>query len=104
MVDLTTIIEAIIAIVVFVVGTFLIPWIKQKIGDSKTEELLNWVSIFVRAAEQIFRESGMGEQKKTYVIQRLQEKGYNLDLEAIDDMIEAAVLDLNREVLVNANP
>lgn len=103
MVDITTIIQAIITIVVFVVGTFLIPWIKQKIGDSQTKELLNWVGIFVRAAEQIFRESGMGEQKKSYVIQRLQEKGYNLDVEAIEDMIEAAVLELNREVLVNAN-
>lgn len=102
MIDITTIIQAIITIIVFVIGTFLIPWIKQKIGASQTDELLNWVAIFVRAAEQIFRESGMGEQKKTYVIQRLQEKGYSLDLDAIDDMIEAAVLDLNREVLVNA--
>lgn len=96
--DITFIVEAIITIVVFAVGTFLLPWIKQKIGAAKTAELLRWVGIFVRAAEQIFRESGMGEQKKAYVLQKLQEKGYSVDLEAIDDMIEAAVLDLNREV------
>lgn len=98
MIDITFIIEAVITIIIFVVGTFLLPWIKQKIGNGKTEELLRWVSIFVRAAEQIYRESGMGEQKKAYVLQKLQEKGYNLDIEAIDDMIEAAVLELNREV------
>lgn len=97
MIDITTIIEAVITIVVFVVGTFLIPWIKQKIGEGKTAELINWVVIFVRAAEQIYNESGMGAQKKAYVLQRLQEKGYNLDLEAVEDMIEAAVLELNRE-------
>ena len=97
MTDITFIIEAVITIVVFVVGAFLIPWIRQKIGDGKTNELLRWVGIFVRAAEQIYRESGMGEQKKAYVMQKLQEKGYNLDLEAIDEMIEAAVLELNRE-------
>lgn len=96
--DITFIVEAIITIVVFAVGTFLLPWIKQKIGTAKTAELLRWVGIFVRAAEQIFRESGMGEQKKAYVLQKLQEKGYSLDIDAIDDMIEAAVLDLNREV------
>lgn len=97
MFDITFIIEAVITIIVFVVGTFLIPWIKQKIGDGKTNELLRWVGIFVRAAEQIYGESGMGVQKKKYVLQKLQEKGYSLDLEAIDDMIEAAVLELNKE-------
>jgi hypothetical protein len=97
MFDITFIIEAVITIVVFVVGTYLIPWIKQKIGGEKTNELLRWVGIFVRAAEQIYRESGMGVQKKAYVVEKLQEKGYSLDMEAIDEMIEAAVLELNRE-------
>lgn len=97
MIDITTIIQAVITILVFVVSTFLLPWIRQKIGDGKTEELLRWVGIFVRAAEQIYNESGMGVQKKAYVLEKLQEKGYNLDLEAVDDMIEAAVLELNRE-------
>ena len=96
--DITFIVEAIITIIFFVVGAFLLPWISQKIGTGRTNELLRWVGIFVRAAEQIFRESGMGEQKKAYVLQKLQEKGYSLDIDAIDDMIEAAVLDLNREV------
>ena len=98
MLDITFIVEAVVTIVVFAVGSFLLPWIRQKIGAAKTTELLRWVGIFVRAAEQIFVESGMGSQKKAYVLQKLQEKGYNLDLDAIDDMIEAAVLDLNREV------
>lgn len=98
MIDITFVVEAIITIVVFAVGAFLLPWLRQKIGDGKTDELLRWVGIFVRAAEQIYRESGMGEQKKAYVLTKLQEMGYTLDLEAIDDMIEAEVLKLNREM------
>ena len=98
MVDITIVVEAAITIVVFAVGAFLIPWIRQKIGDAKTNDLLLWVGIFVRAAEQIYGESGLGVQKKKYVLEKLQEKGYSLDLEAIDDMIEAAVLELNLEV------
>lgn len=98
MIDITFIVQAVIAIIVFVVGTFLIPWIKQKIGAGKTEELIRWVGIFVRAAEQIFRESGMGEQKKTYVLDKLLEKGYVVDFESIEAMIEAEVLKINREL------
>lgn len=97
MIDITFVVEALIAIIAFAIGTFLIPWISQKIGAAKTEELLKWVAIFVRAAEQIFRDSGVGDQKKAYVLQRLQEKGYSIDLEAIEDMIEAEVLKINRE-------
>lgn len=97
MIDITTIVEAVITIVVFIVGVFVLPLIRQKIGDGNTNELLRWVGIFVRAAEQIYNGSGMGAQKKAYVLQKLQEKGYSIDLEAVEDMIEAAVLELNRE-------
>ena len=95
--DLTPIIEAVITLCVTLVTLFLIPWLNRVAGEKKTEDILKWVDIFVRAAEQIYRESGMGEKKKAYVLKRLAEKGYNLDLDAVDDMIEAAVLKLNRE-------
>lgn len=94
--DITHIIGAVITLIVFAVGALLLPLIRQKIGDGNTMELLRWVDIFVRAAEQIFRESGMGAKKKDYVLERLKEKGYIIDLEAVEDMIEAAVLELNR--------
>lgn len=94
--DITHVIGAVITLIVFMVGAFLLPLIRQKVGDGNMEELLRWVDIFVRAAEQIFRESGMGAKKKAYVLERLKEKGYTIDLEAVEDMIEAAVLKLNR--------
>ena len=97
MIDITPIVKAILAIAIFIVSVYLLPLIRQKIGDAKTAELVRWVKIFVRSAEQIYAESGMGKQKKAYVLHKLQEKGYNLDLEAIEDMLEAAVLELNRE-------
>jgi len=97
MTDITPIFQAVISVVAFAITAVVIPWLSKKIGAAKTNELLSWVKIFVEAAEQIYRESGMGEKKKAYVLNRLQEKGYDLDLEAIDDMIEAAVLELNME-------
>lgn len=99
--DLTPVLGAIITLVVFGIGTFLIPFIKQKLGEAKTEELMRWIKIFVRAAEQIFRESGLGAEKKQYVLDRLAEMGYSVDTEALNEMIEAAVLELNREVIAS---
>ena len=62
-----------------------------------TEVLKNWVKIAVQAAEMIFKESKMGEQKKEYVLEFLKTKGYKVDTEAINNLIESAVLDLKKE-------
>lgn len=99
--DLTPVFGAVITLVFFGIGTFLIPLIKQKLGEAKTEDLMRWIKIFVKAAEQIFQESGLGEKKKQYVLDRLAEKGYTIDTEALNEMIEAAVLELNREVIAS---
>jgi hypothetical protein len=45
----------------------------------------------------IYNESGMGVQKKAYVLQFLNKKGFTVDLDTIDNIIENAVLELNAE-------
>lgn len=52
-----------------------------------------------KAAEQIYRGSGRGEEKKAYVLNWLAEHGITLDEERIDALIEAAVYELNHGVL-----
>ena len=47
-------------------------------------------------AEQIYRESGMGKEKKAFVLEFLEQKGLKIDLASIDNLIEAAVLELKR--------
>lgn len=96
-VDFTPLFEALISLTVALVTIFLLPWLRKKYGTEKTNEILRWVGIFVRAAEQVYNESGMGEKKKEYVLTRLKEKGFTVDVEELDSMIEAAVLELNRE-------
>lgn len=96
-IDLTPIFQALIALAAALVSTFLIPWLVKKYGTEKLNEVQRWVGIFVRAAEQIYNESGLGEQKKAYVLARLEEKGYIIDMDEIDGMIEATVLEINRE-------
>lgn len=43
----------------------------------------------------IYTESGMGQQKKTYVLEFLNNKGFTVDMDSIENLIESAVLDLN---------
>lgn len=97
MTDLTPIVNAVIALIAAIVTTFLIPWIKSKIDAAKLAQIVEWVGIAVRAAEQIYNESGMGEKKKQYVLDFLTDKGFTLDPNSINAMIEAAVKELNIE-------
>lgn len=97
MTDLTPIVNAVIALIAAIVTTFLIPWIKSKIDAAKLAQIVEWVGISVRAAEQIYNESGMGEKKKQYVLDFLADKGFTLDPNSINAMIEAAVKELNIE-------
>lgn len=96
MIDLTPVVNAIIALIAAAISVFLIPWIKEKIEAEKLEQIMGWVTIAVEAAEQIYRESGMGAKKKAYVLDFLAKKGITLDVDSIDAMIESAVLDLKQ--------
>lgn len=97
MTDLTPIVNAVIALIAAIITTFLIPWIKSKIDAAKLAQIVEWVGIAVRAAEQIYNESGMGEKKKQYVLDFLADKGFTLDPNSINAMIEASVKNLNIE-------
>lgn len=94
MIDLTPIMEAIIALVVAVITAFVIPWLKGEIDADKLEQIKLWVTVAVEAAEQLYNGTGRGEEKKAYVVKFLQEKGFTLDPDSLDKLIEAAVFNL----------
>lgn len=97
MIDITSIVNAVIALLAAVVSTFLVPWIKGKVEAQKLEKIMDWVTIAVSAAEQIYNESGMGEKKKQYVLDFLEDKGLTVDINSVDAMIEAAVYGLKEK-------
>ena len=98
MIDLTPIANALISLLALLITTFLIPWIKAKVKAEKLAEVQNWTRICVSAAEQIFKQSGMGRQKAQYVREYLLGKGYNLNVNEINALIESAVHDLNLDM------
>lgn len=94
MIDITPIMEAIITLVFLCITTFLIPYIKSKTTSAQQEQIQAWVNIAVMAAEQLIQGSGMGAEKKEYVIKWLNKHNITFDAEKLDAMIEAAVYKL----------
>lgn len=95
MTDLTPILEALIALAMALITTFLIPWIKEKLDAAKLAKLQYWVTAGVEAAEMIYKGiSSAGEEKKKHVIEFLASKNLTVDNEALDIMIESAVYQL----------
>ena len=94
MIDLTPIANAVIMLIAALITTFLVPWIKGKVDEQKLAQIQRWVEIAVGAAEQIYKESGMGAKKKEYVLDFLAKKNVKLDLDSIDALIEEAVFNI----------
>lgn len=92
--DITTIIEAVFALIAAVITAIVIPYIKSRTTAQQQEQINAWVRIAVSAAEQIYTGSGRGEEKKEYVISWLREHGVTVDESKLDALIEAAVYDL----------
>ena len=95
MTDITPIVIAFVSMIFAIIGIFLIPFVKNKVGEEKFKDISKWVKIAVNAAEQIYNESGMGEVKKEYVLEFLKKRGITMDIDSIDALIESEVYKLN---------
>lgn len=89
-IDLTPIIQAIIALLAALVTYKLIPWIKAKTTETQYSYLMALTGTLVYAAEKLY-ETGDIENKLSYVSDQLQARGFDVDRAAI----EAAVKELD---------
>lgn len=94
-IDITPIVKAAIILMSAIITSVVVPLLKKKLSAEKVSEIQMWVKIAVHAAEQIFSDTGMGKQKKEYVLKFLRERGFDVDDQAIENAIEAAVYDMN---------
>lgn len=99
MFDITPIIEAVAALIAVIITAVVIPYIKSKTTTQQQAQINAWVKIAVAAAEQIYKGSGRGEEKKEYVINWLEERGFTLDEDELDALIESAVYELNNGII-----
>lgn len=87
--------EFIITVATIAVAIFLVPWLKEKLGAERAQQLEDLIWKAVQAAEQLFG-AGNGVEKKAYVVEYLEARG--VDAQAVDADIEAAVLEVNEMV------
>ena len=95
------IILSLIPVLGAIVTYFIIPFLKEKIGTEKLSQYKEWATLAVKAAEMLWTESGMGSDKKQFVIDYLSkmfnEKKVIITEEQMNVLIEAAVQELNKD-------
>jgi hypothetical protein len=96
--DLTTIIEALVALIAAVISVVVIPYVRSKLTAQQFAELENWVRVAVAAAEQLYKGTGRGAERKQYVLDFLNKHSISVDMERLDALIEAAVHTLHSSV------
>lgn len=100
MFDVTPVVEAIFSLLCVCITAVLIPYIRKKTTKEQQEQLEGWINIAVAAAEQLYKGSGRGEEKKKYVLNWLACRGVTVHSDKLDAMVEAAVYRLKDGIIV----
>lgn len=98
MVDMTRIIVAVIELTVGILIGFAIPFFLAKTPEGQRKKALFLVAVAVKAAEQIFKGTGRGEEKKAWVLEKLSKWNITLDLDILDAMVESAVYEIKNAI------
>ncbi|MFQ9555840.1 MAG: phage holin, LLH family [Oscillospiraceae bacterium] len=59
---------------------------KQRRPPHSLRKIKMWVTVAVEAAEQLYTGSGRGAEKKAYVVEFLNSKGFKIDAETLDKL------------------
>lgn len=90
MINLTPLLEAIIALLAAVITMYLIPWLREKFSAEQLGKARMWVEVGVYAAEKAYG-AGNGDGKLKYVEELLKSKGIRLDTAALMAMVDAEI-------------
>ena len=91
---ITKIVEAVVTILLALISAYVIPWLKNKVGDDKYATLVEFAEIVVRSAEKLYTQEEW-EKKKEYalelVLAKSESMGLKLEYDEINAIIEGAV-------------
>lgn len=99
--DLTfNLLKIVVSVVAALLAYYLVPYLKEKVKQEKYSDLVKAVNIAVEAAEQTFKESGMGKVKKedviSFITKYLNDNNIAISDQQLDKLIESAVFQLNK--------
>ena len=103
-IDLTGIVQAVIALASAIITAYIVPWIKSRTAAQQQAYIRAMVNTAVYAAEQIYGAGG-GAEKLEYAERWLAERGVKLETEKTRALIEAEVYRLqNPSVVIEDEP
>ena len=97
--NITPVMEAAVMLLLAILTYVLVPMLRAKLSADQLATIKMWVQIAVNAAEQIYTGTNKGREKKEYVVAFLESKGFKLDMDSLDKMIESSVLELKNAIV-----
>jgi hypothetical protein len=91
---ITKLVEAIVTVVIVIISAYVIPWLKNKLGEDKYATIIEFAEIVVRSAEKIYTPEQWQEKKQyavNLVIEKAKNLGIDLSVEEVNAIIEGAV-------------
>lgn len=92
---LLSIFTLVLAIATYIFRKVIMPYVESNVKKNDLDKVIALVKIAVSAAEQIFKESKAGKNKKEYVKKYLSKMGIELTDVQLNALIEATVYELN---------
>ena len=96
LIALTSLVEALIAVLIAVAMRYLIPWLKTKMSKDQEETLYTIVSIAVMAAEKLYG-AKKGDDKLAYVERYLEARGIRVDTMRLKAYVNAAIKQMDQK-------
>ena len=91
---ITELAKAIVSVLLVLISAYVIPWLKNKVGEDKYATIVEFAEIVVRSAEKIYTQEEWA-QKKAYAVnmvtRKAQELGFDIDSKEINAIVEGAV-------------
>ena len=87
---MTKLIESIVTVVIVIITAYVIPWLKNKIGEDKFNQIMLYAEMLVRSAEKIYTVEEWKE-KKQYTVAMLTAKANEMGVELTDAEINAII-------------
>lgn len=92
------VILALIPVLGAIITYFIIPYIRTNMDSARLAQYKEWATLAVKSAEMLWRETGHGEDKKTYVVNFLTDmfnsRKIAITEEQMNVLIESAVKEM----------
>lgn len=90
LIDLTNLIEAVIAVMIGVTMRYLIPYLSTKLSKEQQENLATFFDIAVLAAEKLYGAKN-GDKKLAYVERQAKKRGIKIDTMRLKMFVNASI-------------